>query len=137
MIPGPVASKEALEWIKTDPDAFRQMLAHITMGGGLPEWCEAQSVRYSDVMEWIRSDDGRRTRYFAAMADRAEWAKDSIWQEIRKLAVDLGTEKTSDRLKALDMFARMLGMFEADNERKITIEDLVAGSYVVSQESSH
>lgn len=64
---------------------FEVILAHVRNGGSLIQLCETWGVRYSDIIGWIRADAKRGEQYDKAGADRSEWAKEMLLNELRKL----------------------------------------------------
>ncbi len=114
-----------------DPEAFRSAICFLTDGGTLVDFASDYGIRYSDLMDWIRLDKTREKRYYQALTDRAEWAKETVYSEIKMFALGKNAMcKPQTQLKALEMLGKVFGMFVEHHEHtgKMTLEDLVAGS---------
>lgn len=65
--------------------------------------------------EDVKAEIARRK---AEMGERALVSAEEVLREVMRIAFSEGNEATRDRLKALDMLMRHLGMFTKDNEQK-------------------
>lgn len=96
-----MSEEDRLYGIFTDPDLMAKITAHVTNGGSLIDMASLLRVRYSDFMRYIRQDKERSAAYDNAVSDRAEWAKERVLVEMRRIAtLDLrDAYKASGELK--------------------------------------
>jgi len=71
----------------SDPKRMEHITLHVANGGSLIDIAKGAMIPYSKIMAWIRADKARLDVYNAALADRQEWAKESILSEIRALGM--------------------------------------------------
>jgi len=61
--------------------------AHVANGGSLIDLCETWGVNYGAMIAWIMADrDGRGVPYTNSQNARAEWSKERILLELRRIA---------------------------------------------------
>lgn len=60
--------------------------AHVANGGSLVDLCQTWGARYSDMIRWVNSDEDRHKQYSQAIVDRSEWVKETILNEIKRIA---------------------------------------------------
>lgn len=122
---------ERFEAFTNDPEAFRDAIAHLTNGGTLAEFSESIGIRYSDLMEWVRLDAMRLKAYNTAMSDRCEWARETVYNEIKKIAMD-SVMKPTTRLRAFELLGKSVGMFydKRIHEAGESIADIIMASMI-------
>lgn len=64
---------------------MKTIIAHMVNGGSVIDLAKMWQVRYSDIMRWVRADEERSNAYNQGLADRDEWAIESILNEIRDI----------------------------------------------------
>lgn len=74
------------ERVLTEPNLIDVIEHHVQMGGSLIDLCRMWSIRYADVLAWVRFDPERETRYEQALKDRDEWVFERVLSEVRALA---------------------------------------------------
>lgn len=67
-------------------ETMETICAHVSNGGSLVDLCQTWGVRYSDMIRWVNSDDDRLKEYSRAIIDRSEWVKETILNEIKRIA---------------------------------------------------
>lgn len=75
------------ERVLTEPNLMDVIECHVQMGGSLIDLCRMWSIRYADVLAWVRFDEDRRRRYEQALLDRDEWVFERVLSEVRALAM--------------------------------------------------
>ena len=78
--------RERLKRIKDDPNTLDVICAHLASNGTLIDLCEMWDVPFGDVMNWIHEDEDREERWFQAQADRDEWVRHKLKDEIYSIA---------------------------------------------------
>lgn len=69
-----------------DPKTIDTIFAHIANGGSLIDLCSTWRVRFSDIMDWIYTDESRRKRYEDALEASKSWMISRLLQELRALS---------------------------------------------------
>jgi hypothetical protein len=129
-----------------DPEIMTVICAHIANGGSLIELAKLWNIRYSDAINFIRTDADREKLYGTAINDRTEWAREIIKREILLLAstdmreafdvdgsikdmkdwpehlaravssYEPGKIKLADKLKALESYGKIHGLYVEKHE---------------------
>lgn len=85
--------QENFDGLISEPDeTMRLIVRHVSAGGTLPGLCDLLGVRYADVVHWIIDDKERNNKYSAAVDARAEWSKETVFEELRRIGVSRITE---------------------------------------------
>jgi hypothetical protein len=77
--------RERTRRILEEPGLIDIVCSHVTSGGSHIDLCETWSIRYSDLMAWIREEKTRIDQLDKALYDRGEWVEESILRELRRL----------------------------------------------------
>lgn len=73
------------ELLKKEEEVMDQICIHVASGGSLINLCETWDVHYGAVINWIRKEDKRNSRYKECENDRVEWTRERILSELRNL----------------------------------------------------
>jgi len=77
-----------LKELKGDEEQTMDVLCtHVSNGGSLIELCKAWGVTYGSVASWLRKDRKRSVRWVDAQNDRAEWGKERILLELKRIGM--------------------------------------------------
>lgn len=79
--------QKRLEQIFAQPDLMEVICNYIANGGTIVTLAEAWDVRYSDLTAWIHQDKFREQAYIKALNDRAEWGREIILRELRRIGL--------------------------------------------------
>lgn len=62
------------------------IVRHVSAGGTLPGLCDVWGVRYADVIAWLQGDKNLHSKYSDSIAARGEWAKEEVFEELRRMS---------------------------------------------------
>jgi hypothetical protein len=81
-----ITFEQRLLMIWTDPRLMEKLINHVTNGGSAIDFADLLSIRYSDLMRYVRECPDRTKAYDQALSDRTEWAKERVLMEMRRIA---------------------------------------------------
>jgi hypothetical protein len=118
--------RERTKRLLSDPNLLDVICGHIANGGTLPSLCETWDVRFGDISNWIHENSERDERYRKALEDRGEWFKETIFNELKGIAV-------SDIRKLFNQDGSLKAPHEWDEEARravagLEINELFEGS---------
>jgi len=68
-------------------DALDQICSFVASGGSLPKMANLLELRHGDLSNWLHQDKERSQRYIKAMNDRAEYDREIIIDELKKISM--------------------------------------------------
>ena len=83
-LPKPI---DSIEILKNDPQSMEVLFDHVANGGSLIELAKMWGMSYSKLMRHIRSKEELKAKLAQAMADREEWARESVLDEVKKMSL--------------------------------------------------
>lgn len=79
--------RKRFERLLSDPNLMEVICSHVASGGSLVDLAKTWKVRYGDLCNWIRNDPVLEKRYMKSIDDRAEWAVESLKDELKAIAM--------------------------------------------------
>ncbi|MCK5611767.1 terminase small subunit [Candidatus Pacearchaeota archaeon] len=129
--------KEKFEKFITDPTALFRIVDEVANGGSLIKFCKKESLRYSNVINWIYADEGRQKSYEVGLEARGEYVAQKILAEldrcgfpdIRKLYNEDGSiKKVSDLdddtaavIAGIEIQEEVLGKADSSGEKPVIV----------------
>jgi len=123
-----------------NPNLLEKICKHVSSGGSLIDMAEMSSVRYCDIMQWIRSDKDRSNLYDKALQDRGEWSIELALNELHNIIHKLADydhegvpvkAQVRNRIKAVELIGKTKALWaeRVENNHVVKLEDLVLASY--------
>lgn len=63
------------------------IVEYVANGGSLLSWCENNTIRFSDIHDWIYRNPERKVRYEGAVKARTEWLVQSVLREFEAVGL--------------------------------------------------
>ena len=83
----PADQRKRKDLILADPETIDIICSHVANGGTLITLCETWNLPFGWIANWIHADPDRDKRYRMALNDRAEWGKERVLLELRRMGL--------------------------------------------------
>ncbi len=111
------------------PQFIEDLCSFIALGQWLPDFGKLHEIDFAYLWQWVECDETRVKRYRTACKARDELCHDESLQQLRAIIV-AKTEKSSDRIKAIELQAKLAGRFVEHKHLtgSVTLADLVGNA---------